>query len=97
MRWASPICRRLLRHLTRLALSRAELRAGMRIAMSRAMMAMTTRSSTRVKARLGKRWCCAIGRLSVKAPRGRDDVRGKICYSDEFAAAMQKFELQDIS
>src|SRR4051812_25534401 len=45
--WAS--CRRLEAHLTRLARWRAVFRAGRRIAISTAMMAMTTRSSTKVK------------------------------------------------
>ena len=46
---AVPVWRRLLKHLTLLALSRARLSVGSRMLISNAMMPMTTKSSTSVK------------------------------------------------
>src|SRR5208337_2318794 len=48
---ASPICLRLLTHWMRLAASRADWTAGSNRAISTAMIAVTTRSSIRVKPR----------------------------------------------
>src|ERR1700722_11164056 len=46
-----PICRKLLAHLTRLAVSRARFKLGSRIEISRAMIPITTSNSTRVNPR----------------------------------------------
>src|SRR5687767_2776462 len=54
---ACPNCRMLLVHSSRLAFSRAVLRAGRRTDIRMAMMPMTTRSSTRVKPGVKPRAC----------------------------------------
>ena len=49
-----PICRRLFEHAIRFALSLARAKAGSNIAAKIAMMAITTKSSIKVNARLRK-------------------------------------------
>src|SRR5262245_57183377 len=61
---AGPICRRLLPHDMRLAASRAACAAGKSNATRTPIMAMTTSSSTNVKAGRG-------GRMAGKAAQGR--------------------------
>src|SRR5438270_6100505 len=70
-----PICFRLLVHWARRAASRAAWTAGRSRAIKTAMMAITTSSSMRVKARLRRRGRIMRGlRFEEKRGRGRTDV-----------------------
>src|SRR5258706_6141821 len=66
---AVPSWRTVARHLVVLAARRALPRTGRRIEISKAMMPMTTRSSTRVKARL------VLAGMGILVPCGGDVVK----------------------
>ena len=65
---ACPIWRRLLAHLTRLAVSRARFKLGSRIEISRAMIPITTSNSTRVNPSGVKPLACILTRPGCRDP-----------------------------